>query len=352
MSHNLIINSIGTATPRASKILSDALKIPQDYILKLLYNAPSVLFKKVDQETALKAEDTLTKLGLEVSVCKEEENIDLTTELIDISISFDNILKLPKVTEQLAVFLGCKQSEVLNLLLKEPSIVLGNVSVATAKALQKRIDANVNYSNPKKDHYTVLISNNTNDRELSNIEKLLNLKAERQENLQVIENVTYEKSQLLWRKYQSQKTIKLLNQSHQLVSITMNDFDLKNQDQVSFLINKIGMPKTILKDVYKALPITLFENINRKKSEEILNTCQQIGINTTIEKDFNFKKKLQVSNIQDSKKVIKVLAQFISKENLPKEKDIQWISKEHMPTLIAKYLFTQLEQINCNPQII
>ena len=102
MNHTVVINSIGSATPRVSKVLSDVLKVPQEYMLRLLYNAPSVLFQKVDEDTALKAEDTLTKLGLEVSVCSKEDKVDLATELVDISVSFEDILQLPKVTEQLA----------------------------------------------------------------------------------------------------------------------------------------------------------------------------------------------------------------------------------------------------------
>ncbi|MGG8497439.1 hypothetical protein ACQY1Q_13580 [Tenacibaculum sp. TC6] len=352
MNHSIIINSIGTATPGASKILSDALKVPQDYILKLLYNAPSILFQKVDKNTALKAEDTLTKLGLDISVYKEDDKFDLTTELVDISVSFENVLQLPKVTEQLATFLGCKQSEALNLLLNDPSIILGNVSVATAKALQKRIDANVHYSNPKKDTYTILINNEIGSSELKNIENQLKKTIKKEEDIYVIEDVSYNNSQLLWRKYQSKKTVKLLNQSHQLVHIVMNDFDLDNQEHVSFLVNKVGMPEVILEDLQNALPITLFENINRKNAEEIMGSCLEMGMTVDLKREVNFKKRIQIEAIEDFEKVTKVLSQFIAKEDLPIEGAKNWESKEAIPSIIARYLLAQLEQLMCNPEII
>ncbi len=352
--NTVIINSIGTATPGASKVLSDALKVPQDYMLKLLYNAPSILFQKVDNETALKAEDTLTKLGLDIAICKEDEKIDLTTELVDISVQLNDVLKLPKVVDQLADFLGCKPSEVLNLLLKEPSIVLGNVSVATAKALENRIDANVHFSNPRKDKYTVLISNEESLRTVNNIEKSLRSTAYLKDNVYVIENISYDDSQLFWRKHQSKKTIKLLNQSHQTVSLLLNDFNLDDTNHVSFLVEKVGMPEAILEDVHSALPIVLIDGVNNNKGTNFQRECNEIGLTTSIEKDFNFKKKLHIQNISTSEiaDVHKILHQFISKENLPKAGAKEWISTDEMPTIIAKYLAVQLESLACNVEII
>ncbi|PTX59777.1 hypothetical protein C8N46_10887 [Kordia periserrulae] len=352
MENTVIINSIGNATPGASKVLSDALKVPQDYILKLLYNAPSILFQKVDKATAEKAEDTLTKLGLDVSICSKDDEIDLTTELIDISVSLDNILMLPKIIEQLAFFLGCKQAEVLNLMLNEPSIVLGNVSVATAKALQKRTDANVHFSNPRKDLYTILISKQAENTQLKNIEKVLKTKATETDTAFVIEDVSYDHSQLLWRQYQANKTVKLLNQSHQLVTIILEDFDVTNEAHTTFLTEKVGMPAEILSDVYEALPISLFENVNNIQASAIMDDCASIGLTTTIEKDFNFKKKLHITEIEDAENVTKILAQFIPEKDLPKANATSWTSNEEVPPLIARYLLAQLEQIECNPEII
>lgn len=352
MEHHVIINSIGTASPSASKVLSEALKVPQDYILKLLYNAPSVLFQKVDIDTALKAENTLKQLGLEVSVCDENDTIDLFTELVDISLSFDFILKLPTVVEQLSSFLGCKQSETLNLLLNEPSIVLGNVSVATAKALQKRVDATVNFSNPRKDKYTVVLDKEFAKTELTNIERQLSNTAILHKKMYLIENISYENSQLLWRKYQSKKGIRIVNQSHQLVHVVMQDFNIDDEKQQAFLINSVGIPKNILEDIQQVLPITLFENKNCMAAEKIVKECEAIGITVVLEKDFSQNKRIEIDEIQDLEKVNRVLGQFILEKDLPKKGQSKWISNDTIPFLIARYLYAQLESLNCNPEII
>jgi len=61
MTSSVIIDSIGTAKPIASKILSDAFEIPQELITKLIYGAPSVLLHKVDEKIANKATKTLSQ---------------------------------------------------------------------------------------------------------------------------------------------------------------------------------------------------------------------------------------------------------------------------------------------------
>ena len=43
LNNTVIINSIGTANPIASSLLADAFKIPQEVILKLLYNTAAPL---------------------------------------------------------------------------------------------------------------------------------------------------------------------------------------------------------------------------------------------------------------------------------------------------------------------
>ncbi|SNR14102.1 hypothetical protein [Tenacibaculum jejuense] len=350
--NTVIINSIGTATPGASKILSDALKVPQDYILKLLYSAPSVLFQKVDEDTALKAEDTLKKLGLDVSVCDEQEPLNLTTELVDISVSFEDVLTLPKVTEQLASFLGCKQAEVLNLLLNEPSIVLGNVSEATALAMKKRVNAHVHYANPKKDLYTILINTEIKELELKAIEKQLQVKLKRKGDCYVAENISYSDSQWLWRKYQTQDKVKLISQTHQLVTINLSDFDPENSEHISYLTNHVGIPESILSDIQQALPITLFEYINRERAEDLVEKAEKIGMEVALEKDFDFKKQLHITKIRDTKNVNTILAQFVSKDNLVKANAKEWKSRNVMPSLIARYLSEQLERVGCNTEIV
>ena len=207
MENTVIINSIGTAKPSVSKILSDAFKMPQEFILKLLYNAPSVLFQKVDLDLAKNAETILSKLGLEVAILDKEESISITNEQVEVSLFFEDILKLPQVIQQLSEFLGCKPAESLNILLAQPSIVLGGVSEATAEALQKRIDASVCYSNPRKDLFTVYIEDNFPKNDFKRLISKINKPSEEIANgATLIKNISYSESSAIWREHQAKKT--------------------------------------------------------------------------------------------------------------------------------------------------
>lgn len=350
MENTVVINSIGTASPKVSKVLSEAFKIPQDFMLKLLYTAPSVLFQKVDEELATKAEETLSKLGLEVSVLNKKETLNISKNLVDVSIYFENISNLPTVIEQLSDFLGCKQAEALNALLNQPSIILGDVSIATAEALQKRINASVCYSNPKEDLFTIAISKDISTNTLKTIEKRLNKTAKTNNGNYIIENINYSECSTIWRDVQSKKQINIINQTHQLVNIKLTSFNPNNKDQVQFLTKEVGMPSEILTELKNNLPVILFENISAKKAKYYNDLSKGTGISINIKKQSNTKKHIAISNIKDSKEVLNILSQYIDVKNL--KMTTSWKSEEAFPALIARYLHKQLEQLDCNPKMI
>jgi hypothetical protein len=351
MENTVIINSIGTASPKVSKVLSEAFKIPQDFMLKLLYTAPSVLFQKVDNTLAIKAEETLTKLGLDVSILNEDETLDISKELVDVSIYFENILNLPTVLEQLSNFLGCKPAEALNLLLKQPSIVLGEVSAATAQALEKRINASVCYSNPKTDLFTISITKETPKNIIKNIERRLGKTAISNANgSYTMTDVTYSECASVWRETRDKEHVSILNQTHQLASVELTAFDSKNEKQAQFLISKVGIPSEILSEIETNLPICLFDNISAKQALAYQEECEIIGMSLNINKETETKKHLKVSAIKQPEAVVKVLSQFIDATNLTIMDS--WQTETPLPSLITRYLHKQLEQLDCNPEII
>ncbi len=350
MENTVIINSIGTASPKVSKVLSEAFKIPQDFMLKLLYTAPSVLFQKVDEALATKAEETLSQLGLEVSVLNKEDSLNISKELVDVSIYFENILNLPTVIEQLSDFLGCKQAEALNVLLDQPSIILGDVSVATAEALQKRINASVCYSNPKKDLFTITISKDIPTNTLKSIEKRLGKTASINDDYFVIKDLTYTECSTIWRDAQSKKQINIINQTHQLVSMELTSFNPEDANQIQFLTQEVGMPSEILPELNNNLPILLFENISAKQAKHYSDLSKEAGVTITIETQLNTKKHIAISNIKNPESVLNILSQFIDTKNL--KITTNWKSETAFPALIARYLHKQLEELECNSEII
>lgn len=352
MENTVIINSIGTANPSVSKLLADSFKMPQEFILKMLYNAPSVLFQKIDLDLAKKAASTLSKLGLEVQITDEKEKINLVKEQVEISIYFEDILKLPKVINQLSEFLGCKPSESLNMLLAQPGIVLGGVSEATAIALQGRIDALVCYSNPRKDVFTIYINNDFPKSDLKRlIAKIKQPIQTLKDGTVIIKNLSYAESSTIWREHQSKKTIRVINQTHQLINIHLTSFDINNKEHTSFLTEKIGMPDAILPELKEHLPITLFERISHESAKDIIENCEGLGLQFSVENNFKTTRKLVIKEIKEHTAVKNVLAQFIEVNSF-KENTSEWESSTEIPDLIANYLYAQLILLNCEPTII
>ena len=214
MYKTLIIKSIGTANPGIAKILADAFKINHEFLVKQLYNAPSVFLENTEKEIADKAAELLEQLGLEVFLQDANMPLPVKAEPVDIAIFIKNPLEINQVSKQLAIFLGCKENEALSLLLNEPSVVLGNVSMATAETLQKRIDAEVIASNPRKDFYTIQFLNG--DKKLpQEIQALLKTKGIQAKSEKTITNIPYLVAQEIWQRYQLSKKIIFYNQSYQ-----------------------------------------------------------------------------------------------------------------------------------------
>ena len=352
MENTVIINSIGTANPSVSKLLADSFKMPQEFILKMLYNAPSVLFQKIDLDLAEKAASTLTKLGLDVQVTDEKEKVEISKEQVEISIYFDDIIKLPNVIHQLSEFLGCKQSEALNMLLVHPGIVLGGVSKATAVALQDRLDALVCYSNPRNDLFSIYISDKFAKNDLKRLTTKINKPLETLVNgAYILKDLTFTESSNIWREHQSKTGIRVINQTHQLVTINLTSFDVNNTQHVSFLTDKIGMPSTILSDLKQHLPITLFDRISNQSAHKTIKKCNEIGIEISVENNFKTTRELVVDEIKDHTAVKKILAQFIDVSSF-NENTNHWKSSTKIPDLIANYLYAQLVLLNCEPTLI
>lgn len=343
---NVIIASIGTANPSVGKILSEVLGIQQEYVVKLLYCTPSVLFQNVEEELALKTEALLTQLGLEVQVTNEGEPLPLTPELLEIALYIQNPRNLPVINKQLSDFLGCDEKESLNLLLNEPSIVLGGVSIATAQALSKRIDAEVIVSNPKTDLYTLKI--NTTDTKLKNeIDQLLHTLGLRlAPHPKEVEGINYAISQEIWKRFQQTGTIQIINQSFQRFEIVLDAFDSNNSNHINVLTQIVGMPEEILSEIANNLPVVLDESVNKKDLPEKLALYTTAGLTCSFNNIPLGKYNITINQIPDLDKTKDVVKQFFS-EGLNIKQNTKWTSPKPLQHILTRYMTEQLEELGC-----
>lgn len=274
----ILIKSIGTANPSVSKILAETFHINHKRLVRLLYNAPAVFLEQAEETIAQKAELILKDLGIEVELLEAGAKLPKKSEPLDVAVYVKDPLKIMVVAKQLGEFLGIAENDAMQLLLNEPSVVLGGVSLATAEILQKRLDAEVIASNPKTDLYTVEIASEKSDF-LNNFKAALKQMGVQPEKSQKqIINVSYEQTQSLWKRFPNSKEFLIHNQSFQRLQLVLTNFDLYNDKVKTFLTQNLSIPSEILADIHQNLPVVLDESLNPLEKNQKLEQYQQGGL--------------------------------------------------------------------------
>lgn len=342
----ILIKSIGTANPNVSKLLAEAFQINHEMLARLLYNAPAVFLEQADEAIANKALEILTQLGLEVELLDADAELPNKSEPFDVAVYVNDPLKMMIIAKQLGEFIGISENDAMHLLLNEPNVVLGGVSLATAEILQKRVDAEVIASNPKQDLYTIEINSEKSDF-LNNFNaalKQVGIQTKRPQ--KQIQNVSYEQAQSLWKRFPNSKDFQIYNQSYQRHKVLLTNFDLDNEDVKHFLINTISMPSEILADIHQKLPVVLDESLNAIAKDKKLEEYQLGGLQCEAKAIPFGKYKISVKNIRDKEKVEQVLTQFYKGTTL-KNNTEKWTAPIPMCTILNRYLEKQLEFMGC-----
>jgi len=340
----VVIDSIGTASPSVSGLLSESFQLPQELVLKLLYTAPSVLLEDVTPELAEQTSGLLEKLGLEVSLKDKTEKLSKNTTLFDISVHIDEIEKLPIVIKQLCEFLGCDEKEATGLLLQVPSIILGGVSESTANAFSKRIDANVIISDPKQDLYMLEVTD-IDALGKRQLEELLKTKLEND----FVYDIDYKTAQRIWAGFQSNKHINITNQSHQRFELIV-DKATDHPDQERIFTEEVGMPKGIIGEVLDNLPIQLFSSLDKlevyEKRERYALSGLTCSVNPILYKEYI----LELDTLEYKAEIIKLLSNFFPEKDLPVNGK-HWVSPYALPMVITDYIAFHLERLDCEYEV-
>jgi hypothetical protein len=137
---DLLITSIGAASPQAASVLSQALELPVETVVDALYRAPARLLSGLSGADAARLAEMITILGVEVAVIPAGETpprrptLDLAGELLDPA-------RADEVGRVLGRFLGMDPLAALDLLLTPPGVILGSVTEATVSALEAALPA-------------------------------------------------------------------------------------------------------------------------------------------------------------------------------------------------------------------
>lgn len=345
--YNVVIRSIGTASPVVSQVLSKGLGLPSEMVVRALYNAPAVLFREVDEELAGNALELLQHLGLETEVVKKGEALPQSPSSVDVGVYIHDALRLPHVCRQLTEFMGCSAQEALNLLCAQPCLVLGGVSPATADALAARLDAEVFVSNPKEGSYRLFIYDGPDvlKRQLYGYLEKEGL-IRKNEQPGIVSGINYAQGQELWRKYHAHDLIKLVNEAFLRKEIVLHEVDTGNPEYAATLIEMTGMPESVVEDVIAELPVQLESSVNPAVAEHRLRLYAAAGLKCHAETLPFGNYTLIVHSGADSSKAGTILQQILPKEKLP-DKSGYWECPVPLGELMARYIAGQLEMTGC-----
>lgn len=346
--HNVIIHSIGDSNPSAAKILSDALGIPVEAVVKGLYHTPTVLFSGIEEDFAQQVLGLLNQLKMDAVVQLDSEPIPEKEDPVDVGIYVEDIASLPAVVKELSIFLGCSQDEALKLLMNDPAVVLGGVSVATAEALERRINAEVVIVHPEEELYDIEVVEQ--DRmlihQLKNYLKYLKIPYDEKEELKLVPALSYEACQQVWTKFQSTQMLKVINKGFQRFEILLNEVDLNHPNALQTLEIEIGIEANEVHELIPHLPVQIIASIRYHEVENKLSELQNNGLSCSAVpvrcNDF----KLIIEENGDLEKSREVLRQFVAEEELPNDTG-RWEIPYPLGDLLYRYIATQLEIADC-----
>lgn len=344
-SYRVVIESIGNASPAASKILAEALELPSELMFQALYNTPSVMVSDIDAETAEKTAALLRQLGLEASLQTTDEPAPETPEKIDVAVYLPEACLLPHVCLALSQFVGCSQQEALTLLLEEPAVVLGGVSHNTARALSERIEAEVMISDPKTATYTLMVQE-ADQLLLNQLQKYLDqlgVKADLKKD-QLVTNLDFEASQTIWRRFQSTGIVKIINESFERYELMLTVVDEEHPEMRQKLIEYTGMPEDIVDEVLSALPVQLEASLNTADLQDYLRKYSEAGMSCEVQRISHKPYRLVIEQMTDLAKVKEVLQTMIPAESLPTSRACPWVAPVPLNDIMVRYAVAQLEQ--------
>lgn len=345
--YNVIIDSIGMANPAVSTVLADVLGLPIEVVARSIYNAPALLFSNVEYTLAEQSVELLTRLGITAHYQSIDQPVPIPSEPVEVGVYVSDIDKLGNVTTALADFLGSTNSEALGLLMNDPAIVLGSVSIATANALAERLDAEVIVSEPKLDLYTLVFD--ADNRMIKNqLETYLNYVkipynfSEKNE----INNLSFELANQIWLKFQTTGMLKIINQSFQRYEIILDQVDMENPNYRYKLTLEFGMPDEVIDEVLSNLPVQLNPSVNFKHLDEKLIDYSQSGLICSTLPIKHNGYRLIIEENPDVSATKTILSQFIDPESIPTKKG-RWQAPVAVSDLIFRCVAAQLEAIGC-----
>lgn len=279
----LVIESIGSASPGLAGVLASQLGLPTAQVAKALYKAPAVLLDKLPMPQARGLADILEQAGLHIRVETSGQPLPENTHRLDLAVYLQDPACLGSCCERLSRFLGCSPHALRNMLMAPPGVILGDVSQATADALQSLLDdlpVEVLHSDRQQARYRLIIDRQRGTALNSLLGDLqrLGIDSATQGDLYHAE-LDYQQGQYLWRRHQSAGGLLMLDTSFMRYDLTLEQ--VGPQSDIDQLPELAGLPPELVACVVENLPVVVEQGVSAQTLDARLAAWNAAGMPVT-----------------------------------------------------------------------
>ncbi|MEL6539146.1 MAG: hypothetical protein AAFQ98_27270, partial [Bacteroidota bacterium] len=153
----------------------------------------------------------------------------------------------------------------------------------------------------------------------------------------MLEGLTYEQSQAVWRRFQSTGFIRLINQDFQRFELVLTAFDATQPEYAQALTELTEIPLEAVEEVLDNLPIQVEESVSRELVAGKLEAYEAAGFTVEAHLLEQTHHQLVIEEIKDLQRSREILGQFLPGHSLPQRADQPWYSPIPIGELLARY---------------
>ena len=306
--YSIVILSLGAASPTIISTLAKTIDVPSALLLKLCLQAPSVLFSDVTLQEGKRMQHSLEAIGLKVAIKKDAPNVET---LYDIAVYVTNFDNFGTAVGELSAFLASTREDVISLLYREPSLIMGDVSTATIECLRERLAGlGVNILAAQKDKSLYDLIYIGNESPIKNgIKSALNgFPVDITNDGLMARGLSFENATKIWSAYGKAQNIFLVNQEFEHWDIWLEACK-NDQPSLDALHRITNIPQEVCAKIPEHLPIIISDQVSNAALPALLSKLDTAGFSVRAELATFRKLKLKAKTVRDMGASQAVLAQ-------------------------------------------
>jgi hypothetical protein len=262
--HRLVVESIGSASPGLAAVLASQLGMPASQVARALYKAPAVLLDRLSITHARGLAEILGQAGMEIRVEPSRSPLPAASQSLDIALYLRDPACLASCCEHLSRFLGCTPMAARNLLMAPPGVVIGDVTQATADALQRvlgDLPVEVICSARHQARYQLFIERQQGQAMNTLLGDLRRMGIPSDDSSALANaEFDHQQGQYLWRRHQSAGGLRLLDKAFLRYDLILEHVGPDSRlDQLPALA---GLPADLIPCVLENLPVVVEEGVS------------------------------------------------------------------------------------------